>query len=204
MSDEISFAPGTSPFRIKGTGYRGHMTYAAANVPGGVDAMLAGLSDERLRSFFRQPFLASSWYDILPLLPAGRVCASLMKLPYDQYLRERTRAQARADMSGIYSVMLKVVSPESVALRLPRIVSQYFDFGRVETRRQGPRLVLCTSSGIPRVLHHWYETVVTSYVTVALDIARAGPASVEHEPPEPDGAVVGAATSRFRWTIRWG
>jgi hypothetical protein len=202
--EQLPFAPGTSPFRLKGTGYRGHMAYAAANVPGGTDAMIRAMRDPRLRAFFEQPFLASSWYDILPLLPAGHACAALMGKPYDDYLRQRTRMQAKTDLSGVYSVLLKFVSTENVALRLPRLLSKYFDFGRIETTTDARGAVTCVSSGIPRILFHWYHTVLTTYVTVALEVAGAPPVTIDHTPPEPDGAVVGAATVRFRWHIRWG
>jgi hypothetical protein len=201
--EHLPFAPGASPFRLKGTGYRGHMQYAEANVPGGVSAMIAGLRDPRLRAFFEQPFLASSWYDILPLLPAGRVCAKLLGTSYDEYLRTRTRYQARTDLSGIYSVLLKVFSTESVALRLPRIMSQYFDFARVETAVEGRDHVACSTYGLPRILYPWYLPVVTIYVATALEIAGTPGVSVTSAPTEPDGAIAGAATVRFRWSIRW-
>ena len=100
-------------------------------------------------------------------------------------------------------MLLKVVSTESVALRLPRAVSQYFDFGRIETAPEEKGVVACVSAGIPRILFHWYQTVVTTYVGVALEIANVGGVKIEETEPVPDGAVRGAATLRFRWKIRW-
>lgn len=202
--ENLPFAPGLSPFRLKGTGYRGHMQYAEAKVPGGVKAMIAGLHDPRLKEFFQQPFLASSWYDILPLLPAGRVCAALMRKPYEIYLRDRTRTQAQADLNGIYSMLLKIISTESVALRLPRIMSQYFDFGKIHTQPEATGIVSCKSSAIPRILYPWYQPVLTEYVDAALQIAGTGRVLVTSEPPENDGVVSGTPTIRFKWTIRWG
>lgn len=203
VDEVLPFRPGTSPFHIKGTGYRGHMKYAEANVPGGVRAMLAGLSDPSVHAWFEQPFLASSWYDILPLLPAGRVCARLMGLPYEQYLASRTRAQAQEDLRGVYSVLLKVVSTESVATRLPRIVSQYFDFSRVESHVVSKGIVGCSTTALPKVLLPWYKPVVLTFVKTALEISGARQVDIQVDPTEPDGAVAGAATVRFRWSIHW-
>ena len=43
----VPFAPGESPFKVKGIGYKGHLEYTERYVPGGVKAMVAELDDER-------------------------------------------------------------------------------------------------------------------------------------------------------------
>lgn len=200
--ETLPFAPGDSPFRLKGTGYRGHMKYAEANVPGGTRAMIDALRDPRLKAWFQQPFLASTFYDILPLLPAGRVCADLIGVPYEQYLEARTVTQAAEDLGGVYAVLLKIASTNAVALRLPRLLSQYFDFSKIETRVVAPGRIECTTSQLPKILLVWYRVVLLTYVREAI-LRGTKSVRVTHEPPEPDGAVQGGATVRFRWTIAW-
>src|SRR5262245_8543837 len=84
------FAPGASPFRIKGVAYRGHLEYAQAHVPGGVAGMLADLGDPRLRAFFEQRFLASTFYDVVPLAIAGIVCGARAGQSFLEFVRTRT------------------------------------------------------------------------------------------------------------------
>ena len=38
--EALPFPVGTSPFRIKGTSYRGHLDYAEAQIPGGQAAIV--------------------------------------------------------------------------------------------------------------------------------------------------------------------
>jgi hypothetical protein len=43
------------------------------------------------------------------------------------------RHQATLDIQGVYRMLLKLTSPKLVAVRLPKMMSKYFDFGT--TRR---------------------------------------------------------------------
>jgi hypothetical protein len=198
------FAPGESPFRIKGTAYRGHMAYAERHVPGGTAAMIAGLHDPRLRAFFEQPFLAASWYDMLPLLPAGRVCAALIGKDYEAYLRARTTAQVTADLGGVYRILLRVVSTETVALRLPKLLGQYLEFGSTSAKAVRPELVEVESLGMPRVLVPWFQPVSETYAVAALRAAGAESPRVIRHPLEPAGVRSGVRIVRYRWDIAWG
>src|SRR5262245_47554838 len=94
----IPHAPGQSPYCIKGLGYRGHIEYSNTHVPGGLERALARLDDAQVSSFYAQPFLAASWYDIFPLVELGMVSAELLGMPYREYLVQRTRKQAQTDL----------------------------------------------------------------------------------------------------------
>ena len=39
--EDLPFAPGSSPFHLKGIGYRGHVEYENAFIPGGASAVNA-------------------------------------------------------------------------------------------------------------------------------------------------------------------
>jgi hypothetical protein len=43
--EALPFPPGSSPFRIKGVAYRGHVDYAASFIPGGERAVIEGFRD---------------------------------------------------------------------------------------------------------------------------------------------------------------
>ncbi len=197
------FPPGQSPFRIKGMAYRGHMKYAAERLPGGVAAMLDGLDDPALRAFFEQSFLAASWYDILPLLPAGRVCARLAGTSYEEYLVARSRWQAASDMTGVYKMLIKVASTQSVALRLPKLLQRYLDFGGTVATAVEPGLVEAETRGMPRAVLAWFAPVAATYTVCALELGGAPGARVVGHPAEPDGSAHGVDLVRYRWDVCW-
>lgn len=187
------FAPGHSPFRIKGVAYRGHLDYVRENVPGGEGAMIeelvrwTGVSD--YERFFRQTFLASTRYDVYPLAMAGVACARLCGQTFGEFVRERTDHQARTDLNGVYRFLLKMVSPETIAARLPRLISQYYDFSWAETEISGPGLVTGRYRGVPAGLAAWMHHVCESYVETVLHVAGHANARVHTGEPmddEPD------------------
>jgi len=49
---DIPFAPGESPFHVKGVVYLGLREYFAEQIPGGIEAVSKELHDEALRTFF--------------------------------------------------------------------------------------------------------------------------------------------------------
>lgn len=98
--EDLPFAAGSSPFRLKGIVYRAHCEYAAAFIPGGERAVNAMLTRSDLRAFFEQRFLASSWYDALPIVPIWHACAQVLQMNASEFLRIRTRHQARQDIHG--------------------------------------------------------------------------------------------------------
>ncbi len=127
----LPVAPGESPFHVKGIVIQGFFAYADVKLPGGRQAVLARIPDERVRRFYQQPMLAASWFDVLPflhVLGAGSVVAS-MATP--RFLADHGAWQAERDVRGVHRVLLMVSSPEMVARRIGVAFSQYFDFATV-------------------------------------------------------------------------
>lgn len=183
MSADAVFSPGKSPFRTKGNVYRALFESADSRVPGGAAAVLARIDDPELRAFYDQPFLAASTYDILPIVPFGMAGARILDVPYAEFVRGGAEFTAKRDMSGIYRVLLKLASPERVAARLPRILSQYFDFGRIEGHFPAPRTYEATAFGLPRPLALWMTSVAHGFVPVVMEKAGARNVSVRIRPP---------------------
>jgi hypothetical protein len=171
--EELPFAPGLSPFHIKGIAYRGHLEYVAKHVPGGAEAVNAVFRNKALRFFYEQPFLAATWYDALPMVPLWYACAAVLKRPRVEFLRARTRHQAEQDIHGVYRIILKIASAEQVALRIPRVVGKYFDFGTTSAHVVAPGTVRLEQKSVPAFLAPWLGIVGDTYVQVALEIAGA-------------------------------
>lgn len=203
-SRPLPFRPGEGPFRIKGVAYRGHLDYVAEHVPGGVEEMVRGFRDPALATFFEQKFLASTFYDVIPLVVAGYVCARQCRKSFSEFVRIRSRYQAQKDIGGIYRVLLKLVSPMHVIQRLPALQAQYLDFtkdGTVEVVE--PKRVVLRCTGLPAMLAGWYTTVNETYIEVVLTAAGARNVLVRTAPHEPDGKLEGVAAVKWRSEVVW-
>jgi len=179
------YAPGKSPFHVKGGIYLGTGKYFAAVVPGGMEALYAQIDDPLLLAFIQQKFLPSSWYDVLPVAPLIRAEARAVGIGVADYLKARTVFQAKEDIGGIYRFLLKLVSPESACLRLPGLLSQIFDFGSHQSKRMGPTHLEFTLAGYPRVLWEWYVNAFSVYGETAMKLSGAKTVSLSaHAPKE--------------------
>lgn len=202
----ISFSPfpiGESPFRVKGVLYQGTQAYFAKRVKGGMEALLAAIEDPPLRAFIGQRFLAASYYDVLPVYPLIHVEARVCSQPLPVYLRQRGEWQAEQDISGVYKVMLKLASPEAVAARLPRLVTQILNFGSVQQVESSVGVRSFTLAGMPGVLVAWYMNGLTVYAQHALRLAGARTCQVTMRPAEADGQQHGVDVVRLRFDIQW-
>lgn len=177
----LRFPPGESPYHVKGVAYRGHLEYVEAQVPGGVAAMQSAISDSAVSAFFDQTFLASNFYDVMPLAHAGVVCAELSGLPFYEFVRRRTVAQAESDVRGVYKWLLSLLSPRMVASRLPKVIAQYLDYLVFEPVEATPARVVGRLRGIPLELRGWQAAVFEAYYTHVFEVGGAGEFSLTYE-----------------------
>jgi hypothetical protein len=201
-TEALPFPAGTSPFRIKGISYRGHVDYVKTRIPGGEQAVVESFRDPGLRTFFGQNFLAASWYDVFPMVAVWHQCARLLQMPPIDFLQERTRHQALADIGGVYRFILKLVTAEAIALRVPRVVQQYLDFGATEASVVGPGVVRATGSGIPVFLVPWLRVVAETYLLVALELAGVKDVQLRWLPVVPEGEGHGVRLAGFGFEIQ--
>lgn len=152
-----------APFRIKGVGYRGHLEYVAQHLKGGVPAMNAALRDDEMRAFFAQPFLAGSWYDVMPLAHAGEVCARLTGVPLDTFLRTRVRHQVQLDLGGVYGFLARFASRGLIARGVGDLLVRYFDFMQVASHKTLDDRVETHISGAPEPLLDWLGVLMVAY-----------------------------------------
>lgn len=205
MAHEIygPFAPGESPFRTKGTAYLGLLASFDRRVPGGSKAVLERLTDPRVAAFFGRRFLASSMYDVLPLLEASMLAAKIAGVPWREFVRGGARFQAERDLSGVYRMLLRVASPTLVVERLARILVQYFDFGEVEGEFTGMTRFEARVRGVPRPVAPWLTAIGEGFIPVVMKAAGAQKTSVLVHPFEPSGHVRGMEVASARFRVTW-
>jgi hypothetical protein len=202
-SRPLPFRPGESPFRVKGVAYRGHLDYVAEFLPGGVEEMLKGFRDPALAEFFQQKFLPSTFYDLIPLVVAGYVCARQSRKSFSEFVRIRSRYQAEKDVGGIYKVLIKLVSPMHVVERLSALQSQYLSFPAGGVEVLGDKHVLFVRPQLPLMLAGWTGTVLETYAQVLLTRAGAKNVLSRPLPLEPDGKVHGFNAVKWQCDVQW-
>lgn len=204
-SRPLPFRPGEGPFRVKGGAYRGHLDYVAEQIPGGVEEMLRGFRDPALASFFQQKFLPSTFYDIIPLVTAGYVCARQSRKTFSEFLRIRSRYQAAKDIGGVYRMLLKMVSPMSAVERLPVHMAQYFDFlAEQQFTKLAPNKAELSCGKIPAMLSTWFSTVMEAYGEAVLTASGGKNVLTRSATPfEADGLVHGVPAVRWRANVSW-
>jgi hypothetical protein len=203
MAGDSPFAPGQSPFHIKGVVYHATHQYFADEVTGGLEALWAQLPDPALLAFAQQKFLPSSWYDVLPIAQLISAESRAARQTLRVYLRARSAYQARKDIGGVYRFLLRLASPEMVAARLPRLITQIFDFGQVDVTIVEPGHMAATLTGYPAVLWEWYSIAFEVYCETALKLAGAATVSVTARPPEAQPSNDGVKIIQFVMEARW-
>lgn len=201
--DRLPFPPGKSPFKVKGSAYRGHIEYTNANIPGGMRAAIAALVDPEQRAFFEQPFMASSFYDIYPLMVMGNVCARLAGMAVTDFLRIRSRHQVELDFSGVYRLFLQVSSPESVAVKLLGLWAQYLNFGTVEAKTPASGIVEVIRREVPVQVASWLSPISQAYTLRALELNGAKNAFCRALPFRKEGSVQGVDLVTMEAEYRW-
>jgi hypothetical protein len=197
------FAPGKSPFHVKGVTYRNYFDYVNEFIPGGRARLLEALGDPALRAFASQTFLAGTFYDTLPSVPLCETAAGLLQRPFAQFVREFSAVAAERDTKGVYRMLLKLVSPNLVMERTPAAAKQYFDFVTSSVEKLGPKSYRSTARGIPEVVAQFYMLVTESFLGRALTLAGAIEPLNRWLPPTPDGTKEGAPLVILRREVSW-
>ena len=201
--ERLPFAPGAAPFRVKGVAYRGHGDYVERYVAGGMQAQLDAVVEPRLRAFLGQTFLASSWYDVFPLVGGGYVCGRITGRALPGFLRTRARYQAEQDMQGVYRMAMTVASPELLAEKLPKMLQQYFDFGVASVVDAGPGARDASVEGIPTLLSPWLGPILQTFVLTALEDNGTRKAQAKLLPFRQTGTAHGIDVGTLRLFVTW-
>ena len=189
------------PFRVKGNVYTGTKAFFEQKVAGGLDALYEAIRDPALATFIQQKFLPVAWYDVLPAVPLVRAEARAMGLTVRRYLQLRSSYQAEKDLSGVYRFLLRVAGTENVALRLPRLFTQIFDFGSSDAILVEPGHVRGFVRDFPAVLYEWFSTSLDVYAATALRVTgvEAMVTSRRIEPTIPNAVPFASLQLDLRW-----
>lgn len=116
-------------------------------------------------------FLVSGWYDAAQLLAVIESVAAAAHISVESAVQEIARRNAHHDLTTVYRVFLRILSPQPVLSFLPRLWQQYFRFGTVVVLANTPGSISFVTRGIstrfvPWVRGGWRgflpETIVVS------------------------------------------
>lgn len=210
-SDAWPFVPpahrqkiGESPFRIRGSAYAGYIHRIEREVPGGLPTILAKLDNKDVVEFLRDTiFLASSTYDIEPLMHLGRTLSQMTGTPLDKLVRDGSRRAAEADVVGTYKAQMRSASTEEMATRLPRMFERYFDPCRAETTQIQPSSVEMRFSGLPASAIGFYIWPNEGFITGALEAVGARDVRFTWATPISDGEIDGVPLQSITCRASW-
>jgi hypothetical protein len=165
---------GEGPFCARGTVFSGNVEYAQRRVPGGMPAVYAEIGIPAVEAYFRDTiFLATSFYDIEPLMHLLRAMARIEGLPLDKRIRENSHVAGGHAVSGMYRAQLRSTSTEEMAERLPRIFGRYFDRCQAETQSVTKGATEMRFRGLPASALGFYVWSSEGFVAGALESAGA-------------------------------
>lgn len=149
------YAPGESPFHVRGSTYLGICEHVKATLPGGIAAVNDSMPEGPHRSFIEQTFTADDWYDALTIRPLTEIIAKLEKRSWEESLRARAQELARREIGVLGRVRMIASSPEKVVEKLQLGALEHFDFGETEivSAERGHAKVAYTQ--VPQPLGAW-------------------------------------------------
>jgi hypothetical protein len=195
--------PGENPFRVKGHGLRARMAVYDRVVAGGSRAVLDAIDDRAVREYLSGPILAASWYDLFAHAYLDVVAADLRKMPASESVASASALQARDDARGIYSFLLKLVSPHTLVKKMGAISAQYFDHGTVGVERIDAHAARMTRSGISNQLYWWWGGILNGYVSALFGIAGAKNVELYAGPLKTDAPTDPHGLGSFAVDVRW-
>ena len=172
-------------------------------VVGGIDRFCDSLEDVRLRGFVRQPFLAASLVDILPIYPLTAHLAALLSAPYKEFLRAGIPEQARYDAGHVFRRLYDGAQVDEMPARITRFEGQYYDFGRSDCTLEGPGHMVLRLHRAPAYVAPWLSTMKAAYTEEAARIIGASDAQCTARHPAPDGEHDGFPLVTIACELRW-
>ncbi len=195
--------PGSSRFHIKGLAYRGLVQLVERRVAGGLDALERELDDERVRAFVRQPFLAASRYDILPMLPLNATIARLLKKPLRDLGAQQGALQARHDVEQVYRSPFQSMNVDDPTPVLGRFGDLYYDFGECDAELLRPGHVLHHRRGLPEYVLPWFAPMHAAYIEELIRLKGVSFAEAVPRPPTAAGSQHGIRIVDLDTDVRW-
>lgn len=158
---------GTSPFHIKGEFYRHtQRAFQKLNAAGKGDVLAR--CDADVRAFAEQSFLSFDWYDLLPFPRLGMAEAEVLGRDLREHTYETARRSAEHTTKGIYKLIMKLMSAQSLASKVVRAVGQFYDFSPATIVSEGKTAAVIERKGVPLCVVEWWCIVTRAYIEVPL------------------------------------
>jgi tRNA A-37 threonylcarbamoyl transferase component Bud32 len=200
---KLPCAPGSSTFHIKGIAYRGVVRLVERKVPGGLTTLDEELEDAATSTFVRQPFLAASRYDILPMLPINVAIARVLGKSLDVIADVQGVAQARYDVRHVYRRPFEEMTFDTLPAFLVRFAIQYYEAGELTAEAVGPGHVVLHRRRLPSYVLPWLSAIQVAYLEELVRLK--GGRSVTATPREPVESATrkGIAVVDLDVDLRW-
>jgi hypothetical protein len=175
------FAPGESPFHIKGQFYIQAMRALAR-----LDTPVEALLPDDLRAFCGQHFLASQWYDVLPFPRLAMIEAGARNCDVRDLTRQQAHRAAEHGLKGVYRLFLPLVLPQDIALRglggrMVSAIKQFYDFGPAAVVEPTDSQTLTIERReVPLCMIEWWSINAAGYAERALVLAGLKPPALEY------------------------
>jgi hypothetical protein len=198
----LPFAPGASPFHIKGEYYRQTADVVAYHEKKSQGALRPILEREGLSEFVSQPFLSSSFYDVMPMPRIVMAVAEARGRDVHELTSRMGQAAVEAQMKGVYARLLNRLTPKNFTERFDQVINLFYDFAPVTVAAvgAGARVV---RKDMPLGIGEWWAVVTVPFVVIPLTAGGARDVTVEWR-LEPsgvqEGVPLGAAILDVAWT----
>jgi hypothetical protein len=179
--------PGSSPFGIKGEFYRHLQSAARRYKESGKGDVLARCSPE-IRAFAEQSFLSFEYYDLLPFPRIGMAEAEVLGRDLRQHTYDKARKSGERAASGVYKLMLRLMSVQSLASKTAHAIEHMYNFAPATITTEGKSRLLIQRKGVPLGVIEWWCIVTKAYIEVALATGGVKDAKVTHQ-YEQSGAI---------------
>ena len=191
----LPYAPGESPFHIKGEFYRLVAASVAHHDAKSGGAVTAVLERGGLREFVSQTFLASALYDVLPLPRLTMAIAKARGFDVHELTTRMGEAAVKAQLAGTYGKLVSTMTPANFHQTFDRVIGQFYDFGpmTIEPRPSGARVV---RTGMPLCVAEWWSLVTIPFVGVPLETKGASEVSATWK-------VWQRGEDRVVWDVQW-
>ncbi len=192
--ERLPRAPGRSPFHVKGLAYKGLLHFVTTKIDGGIGVLAASMRDAQLRDYVTQTFLASTFYDALPLVSASAAAATLANVPLETFAQNQGRAQAKYDAEHAYKAFVQGRSIDDFPSRCKLIAGRYYDFGEWEANSFSPGTITFVARGIPGWAAPWFGPMLGGYTSTLVQFVARKNASCSVYPTRRDSATDGIQT----------
>jgi hypothetical protein len=172
LNEMLPVDPGTSPFRVRGVIYD-RIVEHARQMPGGLQAFLSEIRDDRVRRFATQQFRFTSFYDSLPVSPMQIALSRLQGMDFETATRRRAAEGAHQLIPRMFRLILGFSRPRAWALHAPRLTTEYCGFGDLELVQAGDTRAVFSIASVPQFLAASHANTLIGIFEGTLAVLRA-------------------------------